>query len=105
MIFETKEGSFEKSNKQEVVYYGELIASGSGSIRIPCRGHPIEVDVHFSDTNPPPPGCGPIPVDTVDIEIEPYLPTSHFPLWAIKITWDIQSGIRDIAWSSTVIRN
>ena len=101
MIYESKEGSLEKKDKKNV-NYGSLTVSGTGFITIPCRGHPWEVEVSFSDPLPPGP-CGPVIDDTVEIEIEQTL--KPFPLWGIKISWEIKSGsVREIAWRATVIR-
>lgn len=102
MIYEAKEGSLEKKDKKSINYYGALTVSGTGNLKIPCRGRPWEVEVSFSDPPPPPPGCGPVIDDTVDIEIDHLL--HPFPLWAIKISWEVHSSIREITWRATVIR-
>ena len=89
--------------QQEVDYFGALTVSGTGEIKIPCRGQPKEVEVGFSDPVPPKPGCGPVVDDIVNIEIEHL--SQPFPLWALKISWEIQGGnVREIAWRTTVIR-
>lgn len=104
MILESKEGtSLNSVDRRQVNYYGVLTVSGTGELKIPCRGRPWEVEVSFSDPTPPPSGCGPAPVDTVDIMIDHLL--NPFPIWAIKISWEINTGsIREIAWRATVIR-
>jgi len=85
-----------------IVYCGTLSVCGSGNLSIPCRGQPIEVEVNFSDPPPPKPGCGPVIEDSLDIQVEPQL--KPFPLWAIKITWNVVSGnVREIAWKATVL--
>lgn len=103
MIFESRDGSIEKLDRRTVVYYGVLTVCGTGTLKIPCRGRPWEVEVSFSDPCPPKPGCGPCDEDTVDIEIDHLI--HPFPLWAVKISWEIKSGnIREITWKATVIR-
>ena len=98
MIYESKGGLEKKVN-----YYGVLTVSGEGEIKIPCRGSPLEVEVGFSNPTPPRPSCGPILDDTVEIEIDHLL--SPFPLWAIKISWDINTGsVREIYWRAKVAR-
>lgn len=111
MIYESKDGVKKdseekdqkaKGNKRTVTYYGTITVSGEGEMKIPCRGRPLEVEVYFSDPVPPKPGCGPDTDDTVEIEIDHLL--KPFPLWALKISWDIHSGnIREISWSATVL--
>lgn len=111
MIYESKDGikDKDKDNKDQnikdlrtVTYYGTLTVSGNGEMKIPCRGRPLEVEVYFSDPVPPKPGCGPVVDDTVDIEIDHLL--RPFPLWALKISWEVHgSNIREIAWSATVL--
>lgn len=105
MIYEKKEGSIDTcGDKRSTVYYGTLTVSGKGSLMIPCRGKPYEVEVGFSDPVPPSPGCGPTPVDTVDIEIEHI--KMPFPLYAIRISWEVNSSnIREITWKATVLRS
>lgn len=99
MVFEDK--VFEKKDQKTISYYGSLTVSSNGIIKIPCRGRILEVEVSFSDI--PPSGCGPTPVDTLDIEIEQLV--HPFPLYAVKITWDINTGgVREIEWRATVIR-
>jgi hypothetical protein len=104
MIFEQKEGSsLSAVDKKKTVYYGVLTVNDTGEIKIPVRGRPLEVQVGFSDPTPPPSSCGPVTPDVVDIEIDHL--HSPFPLWAIKISWDINSGgIREIAWRATVVK-
>lgn len=111
MIYESKDGVKKdsedkdqkaKGNKRTVTYYGTLTVSGDGEMKIPCRGRPLEVEVSFSDPVPPKPGCGPDTDDIVEIEIDHLI--KPFPLWAIKISWEIHSGnIREISWSATVL--
>ena len=103
MIYENKKGDIDNKDKRVMYYYGTLTVSGDGNIKIPCRGRPLEVEVSFSDSAPPKPGCGPQTDDTVEIEIDQLL--RPFPLWAIKISWDIKSGnVREISWKATVVR-
>jgi hypothetical protein len=104
MLLESKEGVHDNAvDRRKVTYYGSLTVTGTGCLKIPCRGRPWEVEVGFSDPVPPKPGCGPDVDDTVEIEIDHLL--HPFPLWAIKICWDIHSGnIREIVWRATVIR-
>jgi len=108
MIYESKEGKKDeivltKTDRKKTYYYGSLTVSGEGSIKIPCRGRPLEVEVSFSDNTPPKPGCGPQIDDSVEIDIEQMV--KPFPLWAIKISWDINSGnVREISWKATVIK-
>lgn len=93
MLLESKEGT---------LTYGILTVSGTGDLRIPCRGRPLEVQVSFTDSPPPPP-CGPVVPDEVEISIDHLV--HPFPLWAIKIGWEIHSGgIREISWRATVVR-
>jgi hypothetical protein len=111
MIYESKDGirdknkdnkGHEKKDQRTVTYYGTLTVSGSGEMKIPCRGRPLEVEVSFSDPVPPKPGCGPDVDDMVEIEIDHLI--KPFPLWAIKISWEVHgSNIREIAWSATVL--
>jgi hypothetical protein len=90
------------ATEKTVIYCGSLSVSGSGSLRIPCRGQPIEVEVNFSDPPPPNPGCGPHIEDTIDIEVEPKL--KPFPMWTIRIAWNVvSSNVREIAWKATVL--
>jgi hypothetical protein len=91
-----------KGNKKTVTYSGTLTVSGSGEMTIPCRGRPLEVEAGFSDPVPPKPGCGPSGDDLVEIELDRM--KKPFPLWAVKISWDIKSGnIREISWSVKVV--
>lgn len=88
--------------KRTTTYCGTLTVSGSGEMKIPCRGRPLEVEVGFSDPVPPKPGCGPDIDDTVEIEIDHLI--KPFPLWALNISWDVHgSNVREITWSATVI--
>lgn len=101
MIYESKDG-LEKKDKKTTYYYGSLTVSNEGEIKIPCRGRPLEVEVGFSDPTPPPVGCSPVLTDTVEIEIDHLL--HPFPLWAIKISWDINLGsVREIYWRAKVV--
>ena len=107
MIFESKQSSDDKitihGNQRVTHLYGSLTVSGFGTIKIPCRGRPLEIAVGFSDPLPLPSGCGPIEEDTVDIAIDQLL--KPFPLWAIKISWDIKSGnVREIVWDATILQ-
>lgn len=115
MIFESKDGIRDKGKDKEhdnkgqdkkdqrtVTYYGTLTVNGTGEMKIPCHGRPLEVEVYFSDPVPPKPGCGPDVDDTVEIEIDHLL--RPFPLWALKISWEVHgSNIREISWSATVL--
>jgi len=103
MLLESREGIKVESVDERITnYYGSLTVSGSGNLKIPCRGRPWEVEVGFSDQTPPPPGCGPVLQDTVDIAIVSLI--DPFPLWAIQIAWDVHSGnIREIVWRAAVV--
>lgn len=91
-----------KGDKRTVTYSGNLTVSGEGELKIPCRGRPLEVEVGFCDPTPPKPGCGNTQEDEVKIEIDHLL--KPFPLWALKLSWDIHNGnVREIAWSATVL--
>jgi hypothetical protein len=100
---EARGGRGRGGNQRIVDYFGALTVSGTGEIKIPCRGRPQEVEVGFSDPVPPKPGCGPSVDDIVNIEIEHL--ARPFPLWALKISWEIQGGnVREISWRTTVRR-
>lgn len=89
--------------RREVEYFGALTVSGIGEIRIPCRGRPLQIQVGFSDPVPPKSGCGPVVDDIVNIELEHL--ARPFPLWVLKISWEIQgSNVREIAWTAVVLR-
>lgn len=95
MILESKNGMS--------LDYGTMTVSGDGEIKIPTRGRPLEVQVSFSDPPPPPPVCGPAIDDEVEIEIEHF--AHPFPLWVVKISWEIHSGgAREIYWQATAVR-
>jgi 8-oxo-dGTP pyrophosphatase MutT (NUDIX family) len=101
---ERKSESKGKGDKRTVTYSGTLTVSGEGDIKIPCRGRPLEVEVGFCDPVPPKAGCGNDAEDIVEIEIDHIL--KPFPLWAVKIAWEIHSGnVREISWSATVLLN
>lgn len=88
-------------NKRSVTYKGSMTVNGTGELKIPCRGRPYEVSVRFVDPALPVP-CAPTTEDTIEIEID-YL-RRPFPLWAIKISWDIASGnIREVMWDAITI--
>ena len=79
---------------------GTLTVSGEGMITIPCRGQPLEVEVSFID-DPTKMGCG--PQDDDEIEIEVVRIKKPFPLWALRITWEIKgSNARELEWKTTV---
>jgi hypothetical protein len=103
MILESKDGiRLDAVDKRKVTYYGTMTVGGTGEIKIPCRGRPLEVEVGFS-TPLPPPTCGPIIDDEVEIAINHLI--NPFPIWAIKISWEIHSGhIRELAWRAVVVR-
>jgi len=82
-------------------FYGSLTVSGDGYIVVPCRGKPKEVEVGFTDSTPPSPGCGSQEDDSVSINIERL--RKPFPIWAIKISWAIKSGsTREVTWRASV---
>ena len=102
-ILEKDHDVSDERNKKSSTYYGVLTVAGEGSLKIPCRGRPWEVEVGFSDNTPPKLGCGPQTDDEVEIEIDHL--GKPFPLWAIKISWNIKSGnVREISWRATVVR-
>jgi len=98
----TSNAVYDLMNKQTDLLCGVITTSGSGSLRIPCkRGQPLVMSAVFSDPTPPPPGCGPVLVDSVTIDAEQVVP---YPIWAIIISWDIQNSVREITWEATVTR-
>lgn len=92
-----------RRHKHKLTMHGELTVSGTGEIIIPLRGDkPEDVTASFVGAPPPKIGCGPIVDDEVTITLERLLP---FPIWQVRLSWNIGSGnIRGLEWSVNIIR-
>jgi hypothetical protein len=92
-----------KHNDRKVTMFGELTVSGEGEIVIPIRGgRPMEAESHFIGEVPPKMGCGPITSDELTVSLEKM---GIFPLWQVRLGWNVKSGnIRGLAWSVKVLR-
>ena len=85
--------------------FGELTVSGEGEIIIPIRGgKPEGAEANFVGGNMmfSKMGCGPITEDELTVTLEKKNP---FPIWQVRLSWNIRSGnIRGLEWAVKVIR-
>lgn len=93
----------QKHAVRRTILYGNLTVSGEGSILIPIRGGtPTEAEARFIGARSRKMGCGPITEDQLEVSLEKKSP---FPLWSVRLSWDIRSGnVRDIEWRVKVLR-
>lgn len=77
---------------------GGAHVSGASSFQVQFRARPRNPQAEFTDDDPPPPGCGPIPpADEIEAEAV-NLGTSLRPVWALEVSWDV-ADTRTLAWS------
>jgi len=77
---------------------GGAAVMGTSSFQVRFRFKPRTPSVLFTDPTPPPPMCGPPPVDTTTATVV-NLGSSLRPKWALQIAW-VTGGPRTLAWTA-----